>query len=183
TEGGPADLGRRRGSVQRGGEPTRNSEPGTRYGIVTLGSPTAAVLEAVDWLAARGVALDFMRIRAFPFPARVEAFLREHELNFIVEQNRDGQLRSLILLETNIPKERLHSIRYYGGLPISRKHVADGVVTALAVPSSEFRVPGSHGVPGSEFRVPGSGSSTEADATPAGTERGTRQHGNEERMA
>lgn len=104
---------------------------GARYGIVTVGSPAAGVLEAVDWLAARGVPLDFMRIRGFPFAQRVEAFLNEHEINFIVEQNRDAQLRSLILLETNADKDRLHSILFYGGLPISRQHVVDGVLEAL----------------------------------------------------
>lgn len=136
------------------------SPPGTPHGIVTVGSPTAAVLEAVDWLAGRGVALDFMRIRGFPFSPQVEAFLREHALNFVVEQNRDAQLRSLILLETNIGKDRLHSIRHYGGLPVSRKHVTDGVFEGLGAQSSELRVPGS------EFRIPSSGSLAESGAPP-----------------
>jgi 2-oxoglutarate ferredoxin oxidoreductase subunit alpha len=105
--------------------------PGARYGIVTVGGPTVAVLEAVDALEADGLPLDFMRIRAFPFPAEVAEFLNAHELNFVVEQNRDGQMRSLLILETNVNKDRLQSIRYYGGLPLSRRHVVDGVMQVL----------------------------------------------------
>lgn len=100
---------------------------GTRLGIVTLGSPRAAVLEAVDLLAREGIALDFLRVRGFPFAAAVREFLDAHDLNFIVEQNRDAQLQSLLLLETGVPAERLASVRYYGGLPLSTHHVIEGV--------------------------------------------------------
>jgi 2-oxoglutarate ferredoxin oxidoreductase subunit alpha len=89
------------------------------------------VLEAVDALAADGVPLDFMRIRAFPFAPEVAAFLNAHDLNFIVEQNRDAQLRSLLVLETDVSKDRLRSLLYYGGLPVSRKHVVEGVLQLL----------------------------------------------------
>ncbi|MGH7543607.1 MAG: 2-oxoacid:acceptor oxidoreductase subunit alpha [Gemmatimonadota bacterium] len=102
-----------------------------RLGIVTLGSPRAAVLEAVDLLAEEGIVLDYMRVRGFPFDKPVREFLETHDLNFVVEQNRDAQLRSLLLLETGVPAERLASVRYYGGLPLSTHHVIEGVKAHL----------------------------------------------------
>lgn len=100
---------------------------GAEAGIVALGGCHAAVVEAVDRLAAEGVVLDYMRIRAFPFSAPVAGFIRRHERTFVVEQNRDGQLRSLLMLETGIAGERLLSIRDYGGVPLSARRVMDGV--------------------------------------------------------
>ncbi len=64
---------------------------------------------------------------AFPFDERVEAFLLEHEICFVVEQNRDAQLKSLLTLETSVPKEQLRSVLVYGGFPLSARHVVEGV--------------------------------------------------------
>ncbi len=72
-----------------------------------------------------------MRIRGFPFDAAVEAFLAEHEFCFVVEQNRDAQLRSLLTLETSVPKDKLRSVLVYGGFPLSAHHVIDGVMQVL----------------------------------------------------
>ena len=72
---------------------------GAKIGLVTLGGCDAGVREAVDLLAKRGIETDFMRIRGFPFDETVENFLLHHDLCFIVEQNRDAQLRSMLLLE------------------------------------------------------------------------------------
>ena len=80
---------------------------------------------------------DFMRIRGFPFDEAVEAFLDEHEFSFVVEQNRDAQLRSLLTLETSVPKDKLRSVLVYGGFPLSARHVIDGVLKVLA-PESEL---------------------------------------------
>lgn len=98
-----------------------------KYGLITVGGCESACLEAVDALAEEGIGLDYMRIRAFPFHSAVEDFLARHELNFVVEQNRDGQLRTLLTLETSAQKEALLSVRYYGGFPMSRHHVVEGV--------------------------------------------------------
>jgi 2-oxoglutarate/2-oxoacid ferredoxin oxidoreductase subunit alpha len=100
---------------------------GAEWGIVAVGSSDAAVREAVELLAARGVKVDYMRIRAFPFGAEVDAFLMAHSCNFVVDQNRDGQLLSLLTLETRVPKDKLVSVRYFGGLPLSAHHVVDKV--------------------------------------------------------
>jgi 2-oxoglutarate ferredoxin oxidoreductase subunit alpha len=77
------------------------------------------------------VVLDYMRVRGFPFGEQVRAFLDAHEVTFVVEQNRDGQLRSLLMLETGAPVERLASVRYYGGFPMSASHVIAGVKARL----------------------------------------------------
>ena len=100
-------------------------------GIVTVGGCHAACMEALDQLAKEGVALDYMRVRGFPFGDDVRKFLESHDINFVVEQNRDGQLRNLLTLDTGFPIDRMESVRYYGGFPLSASHVVDGVKAKL----------------------------------------------------
>ncbi len=100
---------------------------GAEIALVTVGGCRSAVLEAVDDLAGRGIEVSYMRIRAFPFHPDVEPFLAAHEVNLVVEQNRDGQLRKLLVAETGAEKESLRSILYYGGYPMSCHHVMDGL--------------------------------------------------------
>jgi 2-oxoglutarate ferredoxin oxidoreductase subunit alpha len=111
--------------------PIVRTSPGAKLGLVTVGGCHAACLEALDLFAKEGIALDYMRVRGFPFGTDVRAFLESHEMNFVVEQNRDGQLRSLLMLETGVPVERLESVRYYGGFPMSAHHVMSGVRAKL----------------------------------------------------
>ena len=92
-------------------------------GIVALGGVDRAVLEAQELLAAEGISVDYLRVRAFPFHASVREFLEGRERTFVVEQNRDGQLRSLLTIETPFPGDRLESVRQYGGLPLSATDV------------------------------------------------------------
>lgn len=111
-------------------------------GIVSLGSCDGAVREALDLLRGRGIQIDYMRVRAFPFGPEVEEFLATHQQIFIVEQNRDAQLRSLLTLETAVEKAKLRSILYYSGLPMSSSVIVEGVLTALDQPAnlSEQRI-------------------------------------------
>jgi 2-oxoglutarate ferredoxin oxidoreductase subunit alpha len=104
---------------------------GAKVGVVSLGGCDPAVREGVDLLAGKGIACDYMRLRGFPFDTVVEEFLNGHEVNFIIEQNRDGQLRTLLVAETNVPKEKLRSLLVYGGFPLSARHVVDGVTEKL----------------------------------------------------
>jgi len=99
------------------------------FGIVSVGGCDLAVREAVETLAERGIIADFMRVRAFPFDDTVEAFLRAYDRIYVVEQNRDAQLRTLLTMETNVPgiKEKLRPVLVYGGFPLSARHVLDGV--------------------------------------------------------
>jgi 2-oxoglutarate ferredoxin oxidoreductase subunit alpha len=102
-----------------------------RAGIVTVGGCDLAVREAIDLLAQRGLILDYIRVRGFPFGSEVQEFLDGHELLFVVEQNRDAQLRSLLVLETCVAKDKLRSVLVYGGYPLSAQHVVDAVTNHL----------------------------------------------------
>jgi 2-oxoglutarate ferredoxin oxidoreductase subunit alpha len=104
---------------------------GNELGIVTVGSGDAPVREAIARLQPRGVHLDYMRVRGFPFGEEVERFLNEHKVNFIVEQNRDAQLRGLLTLETGVEKSRLRSILHYNGMPLAAGYVVEGVMSAV----------------------------------------------------
>ena len=84
-------------------------------------------LEARDDLAEQGIAMDYLRVRGFPFNETVERFLAEHDRVVVIEQNRDEQLRKLITIETGCPQEKPRSITYYGGQPLSKGHVLDGL--------------------------------------------------------
>ena len=100
-------------------------------GIVSLGSCDGAVREAIDVLKAQGVAVDYMRVRSFPFTEDVERFLAAHELLFVVEQNRDAQFRALLTLETAVDKSKLRSLLHYDGLPISSGFIVEGVLAEV----------------------------------------------------
>jgi 2-oxoglutarate ferredoxin oxidoreductase subunit alpha len=101
------------------------------FGIVSLGGCDPAVREAIAALAERGIIADYLRLRGFPFGEEVEAFLNAYDKVFVIEQNRDAQLRTLLTMETSVAKEKLKSILVYGGFPLSGRHVIDGVTSHL----------------------------------------------------
>ncbi len=107
--------------------------PAAPLGLITIGGCRGAVLEAQARLAEAGVATDVMRIRALPFGPAVRAFLEAHERSIVVEQNRDAQLRSLLIIEAGARPERLGSSRRYGGLPLSASSVVEDVLAALGL--------------------------------------------------
>ncbi len=111
--------------------PLVKTTAGAKLGLVTVGGCHAACIEALDLLAAEGFAIDYLRVRGFPFGDEVRSFLESHQMNFVVEQNRDAQLRTLLTLETGVPLEKLQSVRYYGGFPMSAHHVITGVKAKL----------------------------------------------------
>jgi 2-oxoglutarate ferredoxin oxidoreductase subunit alpha len=104
---------------------------GSELGIVSIGSCDGAIREAMDLLRARGVGVNYMRVRAFPFSEDVDRFLAAHQVIFVVEQNRDAQLRALLTLETKVEKAKLRSLLHYNGLPISSRFIVDGVLAHL----------------------------------------------------
>ncbi len=113
-------------------EPAILRQKGADIGLVTIGGCDAAVREAADTLAAQGIIVDVMRIRAFPFGASVREFLGEHERTFVIEQNRDAQLKSLLTIELGVAPDTLTSILDYGGMPLTAKVVVDAVTAHLA---------------------------------------------------
>ena len=111
--------------------PVIKNTPGATLGLVTVGGCHAACVEAMDLLAKEGIKLNYMRVRGFPFGDDVRQFLDQHDCNFVVEQNRDAQLRSLLMLDTHVGVEKLESVRYYAGFPMSAHHVIAGVKAKL----------------------------------------------------
>ena len=103
----------------------------SRLGVICIGSGRGAVMEALDRLRAEGIRLDCMRIRGFPFDKRVADFVDAHDRCVVIEQNRDGQLRSLLQLELGVARDRLPSYRDYGGLPLSTEGVVAGITRHL----------------------------------------------------
>src|SRR5690349_14762823 len=99
----------------------------TKYGVIYYGSTSPAMDEAIHMIEARGHALDRMRVRAFPFHSRVNSFVADHDFVFVVEQNRDAQLRSLIVNECGIDPVRLVPILHYDGTPITARFIAKAI--------------------------------------------------------
>ncbi|MHB1210138.1 MAG: 2-oxoacid:acceptor oxidoreductase subunit alpha [Acidimicrobiales bacterium] len=111
--------------------PVVERRSGATIGIITVGGCDLAVREAVEQLDEFGIVADFMRVRGFPFVESVRRFVEEHDHCFVVEQNRDAQLRSLISIETGVAIEAMKSVLAYGGFPLSAAQVVDGITTQL----------------------------------------------------
>ena len=107
--------------------PELNVTPGAQAGMISLGTGDAACREALDILAGRGVALNYMKIRAFPFGEEVENFLSNHKRIYVVEQNRDAQLRALLINEAGGRAEQLVEVLHYNGMPIPATSVVSAV--------------------------------------------------------
>ncbi|MEQ9121811.1 MAG: 2-oxoacid:acceptor oxidoreductase subunit alpha [Alphaproteobacteria bacterium] len=111
------------------------AEP-TRVGALYFGSTAPAMDEALETLAEDGRHVDAMRLRAFPFPAAVRDFILSHDHVFIVEQNRDGQMQSMIQNELGIDPARLTAVRHYDGTPITGRFIRE----AFARHMEEFKI-------------------------------------------
>ncbi len=107
----------------------------TDIGVLCYGSTSPAMDEALDLLAAKGVFVDALRIRAFPFAPEVRDFIERHELVFIIEQNRDAQMRSLIAFDLDVDPKRMRPLRHYGGMPISARYIVAAVLNRLGHPA------------------------------------------------
>jgi len=110
--------------------PVRHNAGGdkkVRYGAIYYGSTSPAMDEAIHMIAARSQPLDMLRVRGFPFHHDVADFIADHDFVFVVEQNRDGQLRTLIVNECNIDPMRLVPILHYDGTPITARFIASAI--------------------------------------------------------
>ena len=99
----------------------------TDIGLIAFGSSHGATVEALDRLAEQGVAVDYLRLRAFPFGEEVEAFLDAHRTVFVLEQNRDAQMRSLLMAELDADPQKLVSILHYNGLPVPSDMIVERI--------------------------------------------------------
>jgi len=116
----------------------------SRLAIVNFGSTEPAVCEAIDLLAHEGRGLNHMRIRAFPFTPEVAAFAERHDYLFVVEQNRDAQMRQLLIVEAGILASKLVPVTNYDGLPLTAAFIEDAVMRALG---SDQRIAAASGAP------------------------------------
>ncbi|MCJ0825591.1 2-oxoacid:acceptor oxidoreductase subunit alpha [Luteimonas sp. 50] len=98
-----------------------------RHGVLYFGSTAPAMDEALERLLADGIALDALRVRAYPFPEAVRAFILAHESVFVVEQNRDGQLRTLLVDAFEVDPARLLAVLHYDGTPITARFIVDAI--------------------------------------------------------
>ena len=105
----------------------RKADRPTKLGAIYYGSTSPAIVEADQMLAEQGIVLDLLRVRAFPFGPEVEAFIAAHDQVFVVEQNRDGQLRSLLINELEINPAKLTKVVHYDGTPITARFIAGGI--------------------------------------------------------
>ena len=101
-------------------------------GIIYFGSTDCSMQEALDILDDKNIKIDAMRIRAFPFNLEVWEFIEDHDLLFIVEQNRDGQMRTLIMAEGGIIPDKLVSILCFDGQPITAEHITKKINAHLS---------------------------------------------------
>jgi 2-oxoglutarate ferredoxin oxidoreductase subunit alpha len=104
-----------------------NAARPTKYGVIYYGSTAPAMDEAIHMIEARGQSLNRLRVRAFPFHSSVTSFVADHDFVFVVEQNRDAQLRSLIVNECGIDPIRLVPILHYDGTPITARFIARAI--------------------------------------------------------
>ena len=93
------------------------------FGVLFFGTSTYAAAEAIELLKHERIALDAMRVKAFPFGQEFEDFVNSHEKVFVIEQNRDAQFRSLMMIELGINPEKLVSVLNYDGTPITADNI------------------------------------------------------------
>jgi 2-oxoglutarate ferredoxin oxidoreductase subunit alpha len=104
----------------------RAAQP-SRLGVVYFGSTSPSMGEALAVLTAEGIHLDAMRLRAFPFPDSVGEFIAAHDQVFVVEQNRDAQMHSLLVNELGVDPARLVKVLHYDGTPITARFITKAI--------------------------------------------------------
>ena len=100
-------------------------------GLIYFGSTDASMQESLDQLSASGFPIDAMRIRSFPFCTEVWDFIDQHETIFLVEQNRDAQMKTLLVSEGNINPEKLISVLCFDGSPITANFISESIIEIL----------------------------------------------------
>ncbi len=112
----------------------------TRDGVIYYGSTTPAMHEALEALEKQGCHLDALRVRGFPFAQSVDEFIAAHDRVFIVEQNRDGQLRTLVMNEGGVDPAKLVAVLHYDGTPITARFIAGQIGSLMGAKTPSARV-------------------------------------------
>ena len=95
--------------------------------MIFYGSTSPAMAEAVETLRSRAIHVDTLRIRAFPFSEAVDRFIAAHETVFVVEQNRDAQLRTLLVTEQELNPAQLEPVLHFDGTPITARFIVEAI--------------------------------------------------------
>ena len=104
----------------------------TKFGVLYFGSTSPAMREALDALERQGLYLDALRVRAFPFHSSVDDFIAAHDHVFVVEQNRDGQMRTMFINECGLDSAQLTPVLHYDGTPITARFITVTIADRLA---------------------------------------------------
>ena len=113
-------------------EPEISSLGSNPRGVIYLGTTTSAIKETLDNLQKKGISLDTMRLRGFPFHESVRDFINKHEIVYVIEQNRDAQLKSLLKIECNASEEQMFSILSYNGVLITAQQIEKEILDSLS---------------------------------------------------
>ena len=116
----------------------RKADKSTQLGAIYYGSTSPAINEAELLLEQKGIHLDLLRVRGFPFGREVVSFIADHDHVFVIEQNRDGQMRSLLINELEIDPKKLSKVVHYDGTPISARFIAGAISTVLQRPCHDL---------------------------------------------
>ena len=108
---------------------TENKSP---YGLIFFGTSTYSAEEAMDEMETSGTVFDAMRLKSFPFNKTVEDFIHSHEMVFIIEQNRDAQMRSLLINELNVNPQKMISVLNFDGMPITAQFITTRINKTLS---------------------------------------------------
>jgi 2-oxoglutarate ferredoxin oxidoreductase subunit alpha len=101
-------------------------------GLIYFGSTEAAMQESLDQLSDSGFPIDAMRIRSFPFSPKIWDFIDQHESIFLVEQNRDAQMKTLLVSEGKVNPEKFISVLCFDGAPITAKFISESIIEVLS---------------------------------------------------
>ena len=104
-----------------------------KNGILFFGTSTYSSEEAMDILKEEGIFVDAIRLKSFPFNKTVEDFINQHERVFVIEQNRDAQLKSLLMIELQADPKKLISVLNYDGMPITADNILNQIKSKLLV--------------------------------------------------
>ena len=106
-------------------------------GVIYLGTTALAIQEVLDNLNKKGVHIDTLRLKAFPFDGGVAEFIDRHSLVYVIEQNRDAQLKSLLKIECNINEDKMHSILSYNGALITAESIEQAILESMPVVAND----------------------------------------------
>ena len=115
----------------------------SKYGVIYFGSTSPAMEEALDILDEEGNGLDALRLRAFPFPKSVKEFIDSHDKVFVVEQNRDAQMHTLLMNELEIMNSNLVKVLHYDGTPITARFIVKAIEKNLGIAKTSTAASGS----------------------------------------